>query len=176
MAFSNRPAGHAFGEEAPSGQNDPDVQSMHAVLPVKGWYLPASHSTHEPCPAAGCVVPAAQGEASTEPIVQNEPAGHAMHCSSDHRPTSLLREPDGHGSAADAPSSQYEPEMHSKQAVSPSSCWYLPASHLEHAPWAASGWTVPGLHAVCMREPVEHDEPEGQAVHWPPLPSPVLLL
>ena len=83
--------------------------------------------------------------------------------------------PDGHGSAADAPASQYEPATHSKHAVSPGPCWYLPASHLTHVRWFEAGCTVPGLHGVCSSEPVEHDEPAGQAVHWAAAPSPVML-
>ena len=35
---------------------------------------------------------------------------------------------------------------------------------------------MPGLHGLCVNEPVEHDEPAGQAVHWPSLPRPSTLL
>ena len=73
--------------------------------------------------------------------------------------------PDGHGSAADAPASQYEPATHSKHAVSPGSCWYLPATHLAHVPCSVKGCTVPGAHGVWLSEPVEHDEPAGHAEH-----------
>ena len=42
--------------------------------------------------------------------------------------------------------------------------------------WPAAGCTVPGAHSVWLSEPVEHDEPAGHSVHWPLLPSPLLLL
>ena len=42
----------------------------------------------------------------------------------------------------------------------------LPASQLVHVPWLALGCTVPGLHGLCANEPVEHEEPAGQLMHW----------
>ena len=74
-------------------------------------------------------------------------------------------EPSAHGSAALAPSGQYEPATQAAHTCLPSPVWYLPASHLSHAPMPESGWTVPGLHCVWLREPVEQDEPEGHSVH-----------
>ena len=35
---------------------------------------------------------------------------------------------------------------------------------------------MPGLHSLGVTEPVEHEDPAGQAVHWPSLPSPRVLL
>ena len=84
--------------------------------------------------------------------------------------------PDGHGSGADDPSSQYEPATHSKHAVSPSPPWYLPASHLVHEGCLGAGCTVPGEHGVWLSEPVEHAEPAGHSEHWALLPRPRLLL
>ena len=52
----------------------------------------------------------------------------------------------------------------------------VPAAQGTHSCWPATGCTVPGLHSVWLREPVEHDEPAGQSVHWPLLPSPDALL
>ena len=53
-----------------------------------------------------------------------------------------------------------------KHAVWPVPPWYLPASHLTHSDWLASGWMVPSLHNVWLRTPVVHEEPSGQAAHW----------
>ena len=51
----------------------------------------------------------------------------------------------------------YLPPLHTLQTAEAASCrsWYVPATHLSHAPLPASGWTVPGLHAVCSVLPVE---------------------
>ena len=51
------------------------------------------------------------------PVLQNEPAGQALHWSLLPSPASLLNEPSLHGSGAEAPCSQYDPATHSKQAV-----------------------------------------------------------
>ena len=55
-----------------------------------------------------------------------------MHSPSLPRPSVLLNVPSLQGSGADAPSSQYDPATHSKQAVLPVSFMNLPASHLAH--------------------------------------------
>ena len=59
-----------------------------------------------------------------------------------------------HGSAAAAPSAQYEPGVHGPHTSWPGVAWKVPASHLRHAPMLALGATVPGLHAVCSVLPV----------------------
>ena len=51
-----------------------------------------------------------------------------------------------------------------------------PASQLTHAPWAASGCAVPALQSMGLRAPVLQKEPPGQALHWPSLPRPGVLL
>ena len=51
----------------------------------------------------------------------------------------------------------------------------MPASQLAHVPWPGCDCLVPGLHSVWSREPVEQDEPAGQAVHWAAAPSPMML-
>ena len=58
-------------------------------------------------------------------------------------------EPSLHGSAALAPSGQYEPDVHGPHTSWPGVAWKVPASHLLHAPMLALGATVPGLHSVC---------------------------
>ena len=60
-----------------------------------------------------------------------------------------------HGSAALAPSLQYEPGVHGLHVCWPSWSWKLPAAHLEHVPMPAVGATVPGLHLVCAVLPVD---------------------
>ena len=85
------------------------------------------------------------------------------------RPGVLLNEPSLHGSGALLPSSQYEPATHSKHAVSPGPCWYLPAPHLAHVPCSVAFCTVPGLHAVGSAAPVEQNDPDGQATQSPSL-------
>lgn len=45
-------------------------------------------------------------------------------------PGVLEYEPLVHGSAADAPSAQYEPAGHRSHAVLPASFWKVPATHL----------------------------------------------
>ena len=103
--------------------------------------------------------------AASEPVEQNEPSGHGEHMLAFTRPSVLLYEPVRHGSAADAPSSQYEPAGHVAHAVSPPSSWYLPAAHLSQLPCSVRFCTVPGLHSVWPVAPVEQNEPSGHGVH-----------
>ena len=46
----------------------------------------------------------------------------------------------------------------------------VPASQSAHSFWPAAGCTVPGLHCLCVSEPVEHEEPAGHEVHCSLLP------
>ena len=52
----------------------------------------------------------------------------------------------------------------------------MPATQSAHSFWPELGCTVPGLHSLCAREPVEHEEPAGQLEHALLLPSPGVLL
>ena len=52
-----------------------------------------------------------------------------------------------------------------EHAVWPVPPWYLPASHLVHSDWLASGWMVPWLQSAWLRTPVVHAEPSGQDAH-----------
>ena len=63
-------------------------------------------------------------------------------------------EPAAHGSAAAAPSAQYEPRSQATHACLPSLAWYLPAVHLRHELMLALGATVPGLQGACSVLPV----------------------
>ena len=101
-----RPPGHGSSADAPAGQYLLAVQLKHAVWPVPPWKVPALHRPHADWLASGCTVPAPHGVWLRTPVVQDEPAGHELHWSLDARPTSLLYEPAGHGSAATDPSVQ----------------------------------------------------------------------
>ena len=101
----------------------------------------------------------------SEPVEHDEPAGHSVHWPLLPSPLLLLKLPAAHGSGADAPASQYEPATHSRHAVAPLALMNVPASQLAHVPWLPFGCTVPGLHITCSREPVEQNDPSGQAVH-----------
>lgn len=50
-------------------------------------------------------------------------------------------------------------------AVDPPASWKLPAAHAVHSDCAVVAVNVPGEHGACDVEPVEQDEPAGQAVH-----------
>ena len=63
-------------------------------------------------------------------------------------------EPSLQGSAADAPSAQYEPGTQTWQWVRPDAFINLPAPHLLHVSCAFSGCTVPALHGVGSVLPV----------------------
>ena len=70
-----------------------------------------------------------------------------------------------HGSAAAAPSAQYEPRVHGPHTSWPGSAWKVPASHLVHAPTLALGATVPALQGICCVLPVGEKWPASAAVH-----------
>ena len=110
-------------------------------------------------------MPALHSLCVSEPVEHDEPAGHEVHWPSLPRPGVLLNDPSSHGNGALLPSSQYEPARHTKHSVSPLALMNLPASHLVQVPWPTNDCTVPGLHGVCSRAPVEHDEPAGHEVH-----------
>ena len=167
----NVPSKQGSGAEAPASQKEAATQSKHAVWPLSFMKLPAAQAAQLPWLPCGCTVPGLHAVGSAAPVEQNDPDGHATQSSSlviDRLSAVIVAfwwRPDGHGSAADAPASQYEPATHSKHAVSPGPCWYLPATHLAHVPCSVAGCTVPGLHAVGCAAPVEQNEPAGQPMH-----------
>ena len=66
-----------------------------------------------------------------------------MHSSLAPSPSTLEKEPARHERAADAPTSQYEPGVQSRQAVAPALGWYVPTTHLAHAPrMAVTLWAM----------------------------------
>ena len=88
-------------------------------------------------------------------VEHDGPSGHAVHCSAKPRPSTLLKVPSWHGSAADAPSPQYEPATHSTHAVAPASAWYLPTAHLAHGPAAAVAAPCPDCTALASSLPLK---------------------
>ena len=151
----NLPAGHDSHVSClRAAPKEPGKQAKHAVSPLAFMKVPATQSVHALWPSSGCTVPRPHSVGSVAPVEQNDPDGHATQSSSlvIEMPSAVIVlfwwRPDGHGSAADDPASQYEPATHSKHAVSPGPCWYLPAAHLAHVPWLALGCTEPGEHSV----------------------------
>eukprot|EP00964_Phaeocystis_antarctica_P013588 scaffold7455_cov72-Phaeocystis_antarctica.AAC.2 len=113
----------------------------------------------------GATVPGLQGVCWVLPVGAKWPTMVSVHPLRLVRLVALEYEPSTHGSAAPAPSRQYEPGSQATHLSSPSSAWYLPAAHLSHAPWPAMGWTVPGLHLVCSVLPVGAKLPLSDGVH-----------
>ena len=54
---------------------------MHAVDPLASWYLPAAHAVHSDWPVLAVNVPGVHGVLDVEPVLQLEPAGHAVQSS-----------------------------------------------------------------------------------------------
>ena len=116
----------------------------------------------------GAKEPGAHHPGSAEPVAHAAPAGHSMQSSWEviTRATVVFWwRPAGQGSGETAPSAQYEPAVQSSHAVLPGPSWNLPASHWTHEACPVAGCTVPGLHCLYASEPVEQEEPAGQAVH-----------
>ena len=90
----------------------PLSHGLHAVWPSPPWYVPASQLAHVPWLALGCLVPGEQSVGSAAPVEQKAPAGQPTQSSSlvIDRLTAVIVpfwwRPDGHGSGADAPTSQ----------------------------------------------------------------------
>ena len=130
-----------------------------------GLYVPAAHLSHAPLPAMGWTVPGLHMVCSVLPVGAKWPAVVSVHSLRLVRLVALEYEPFSHGSAALAPSRQYEPGSQATHLSSPSSAWYVPAAHLSHAPLPAMGWTVPGPHLVCSVLPVGAKLPFLDSVH-----------
>ena len=98
-------------------------------------------------------MPLLQLVAAVEPAKQKAPAGQGLHPSLLCSPVWLLNSPAGHGSAAAAPSAQYEPGGQASHAVLPASCWKVPATQFSQVPMPALGATVPGLQSMALALP-----------------------
>ena len=144
VSLERNPA--TFGDAVIDISNNLNVQSANAFSAVKRAFppafmnVPAGQLVQVACSAVGWTVPGLQGIAMGAPVGQKCPVGHSSQSSAlviEMLSAAIVPfwcRPDGHGSAADAPASQYEPATHSKHAVSPGPDWYLPASHLAHDP------------------------------------------
>ena len=98
--------------------------------------------------ALGTAVPRLHGIGCVAPVLQLLPGGQCLQPASEVSPKDDEKRPDGHGSAADAPSTQYEAASHATHAVLPPFSWYVPAAHLLHEPCSVAFCTVPALHGV----------------------------
>jgi hypothetical protein len=81
---TQREQGHGIGALIPLvGQYDPMGQGRHALMadaPALGLYEPFGHGRHAliaDAPSLGLYVPLKQAVIVPEPVVQNDPAGHA---------------------------------------------------------------------------------------------------
>ena len=100
------PSKHGKAAEAPGGQKDPGVQTVHAVPPLLFWYEPASHEGQKLCPVAGCAVPGVHSVGCWAPVAHDAPVAHVAHSTSARRPVALPKRPPGHGSGVELPSPQ----------------------------------------------------------------------
>ena len=155
VALEYEPFLHGSAAPAPAGQYEPGTQATHACLPSSVWYVPASHLVHAPMLATGATVPGLHLVGSVLPVGEKLPLSDGVHSLGAVRLVEIECVPFLHGSAALAPSGQYEPGSQATHACSPSLAWYVPAAHLSHVPCFAMGWTVPGLHLVCSVLPVD---------------------
>eukprot|EP00964_Phaeocystis_antarctica_P154216 scaffold122818_cov54-Phaeocystis_antarctica.AAC.1 len=94
--------------------------------------LPAAHGTHAPSPFVLATVPGLHGVCCVLPVGAKWPASVSVHSLALVRLVELECVPSAHGSAALAPLGQYEPGSQATHACSPSSFWYVPATHLSH--------------------------------------------
>ena len=109
----------------------------------------------------GATVPGLHGVGSAAPVPQKCPRSHRMQSSAlvigifSNSIEAFWKVPWRHGSAAAAPSAQYDPGVHGSHTKCFSFSWNLPASHLLRVPMLVLGATVPGLHGVCLMLPVD---------------------
>ena len=106
-------------------------------------------------------MPALQFDGALDPAKQNVPARHSVQSPLLPSPGLLLYVPFSHGSGALLRSSQKEPATQSKHAVWPLMFMNVPGAHASHEPMLAFGCTVPGLHGVGAKAPVEQKDPAG---------------
>ena len=138
-----------------------EVQFLHAVDPVSGWYLPLSQSWHAGVPCSGATLPGRHARHSVALLRPGTglavPGEQRSHVSSEllpgcslKRPAGQLCQPPPHVSTA----AQKPPVAQRSQVVSPVDAWNSPAGH-------ASQDTAPGSADFL---------PEGHAEHSPTVP------
>ena len=113
------PAKHGSSADAPCGQKLPAPHVLHAVDPEAAWKLPAVQVVHSDWPVITVNVPGEHGVFDVEPMLQLEPAGHAVHRSALLSFGVLEYVPAKHGSGADAPAGQNEPPGQALHPVKP---------------------------------------------------------
>ena len=59
----------------------PPPQVLHSVEPLASWKLPAVHAGHSDWPVMAVMVPGEHGVFDVDPVLQLEPAGHAVQSS-----------------------------------------------------------------------------------------------
>ena len=112
--------------------------------------------------ALGATVPGLHGVCLVLPVDAKWPLSVGVHSAALVRLVALECEPSLQGSAAAAPSAQYEPGVHGSLTSLPGLAWKVPASHLRHRPMLLLGATVPGLHILGCDAPPAHTLPAGQ--------------
>ena len=66
--------------------------------------------------------------------------------------------------------------MHAEHVPTPLAALNEPPPHSSHVLCPPDDWYVPGLHALALVEPVEHDEPAGHELHCVSCAKPPALL
>ena len=110
---------------------------------------------------------------SVLPVGAKWPLSVGVHWSALLRLAALECEPAAHGSAAAAPSAQYEPGVHGLHSVCSTTSWKVPSVHGTQVPNPFVLATVPGLHGVCCVLPVGAKWPTPVSVHSLALVRPV---
>ena len=105
-------------------------QLTQAVDPPLGWYVPAAHFVHAPCPGWLLNVPVLHAVSAVLPMLQYVPTAQLEQPDCADSPTVLLYVPAGHSVTADAPCRQYPPALQSTQSDVPVIAWNVPAAHL----------------------------------------------
>ena len=138
---------------------------MQLIVPSASWYEPAGHGAHAAAREADAKVPAAHGRGQTLPVGAQKPGSVGVHSAALVKLVALLYVPSSHGSAAAAPTLQYEPPTQARQAVAFTSGWCVPAAHGLHdaLPVLAAYW--PGLHATGGAPPPAHEYPAAHSKH-----------
>ena len=135
------------------------MHGLQLVCPSTSWYVPAAHGEHSAAPSAALNEPGAHGDGAVEPVEQLLPAVQAVHSEAATRMVALEKVEAGQGSAAAAPSAQYDPAMHGLQLVCPSASWYVPAPHLVHASCCCASLYVPAAQGVAAALPTGQKVP-----------------
>jgi hypothetical protein len=126
---TNVPTGQMVVVDVAAPHKIPGSHSLHLVMPVETWYVPAAHAKQSRIPVTG----------------PKRPAGHAVHAT----PPRLWWKPTGHGSHAVAPVNiEKLPKPHATHTELPALAANVPAAHGVHALRVVVDANVPGRHLV----------------------------